>query len=198
MKKLILIMLLVSPFFLILVKWGVNNSEMSNEYNFYALEHLKEEKLANQILAKLAKQLTSKYHLRVVGDSAAMPGGVINELGLIFDIYRALTKEEIREILVGCVEAFLQEINSNEEIRPHLKVFPFTAKNVSISLGIYQADRKEIYDPGISSAWASNGKIRYNTKNKHQKYGYKNEYRESFEEAEQLVKEAQNRKNGSK
>ena len=186
MKKHILILIL---FFSVLFLIGYGLYGLAT-YSPYELKHLKEEKIANQVLTKLAGQLAKKYHLKVVGHSAEMPEGIINKLGLIFHIYQSLTREEIREILVDCVEAFLIEINSNKEIRLYLKVYPFTADNVSIILGIYQTNGKNIYDPEISSAWASRGKLRYATEEKGQKYGYKNEYEESFEEAEELVKQS--------
>jgi hypothetical protein len=188
MKKNLLI-LLVCLLILFLIGCGLYGLVTCN--NSYELKHLKEEKIANQVLTKLAGQLTKKYHLKVVGDSAEMPEGVISNLGLRFHIRRVLKKEELREILVGCVEAFLEEINSNEEIRPYLGVYPFTPKNISIGIIMLTSEGKDVYDPDIEASFAGGGKLWYGTTARNQKYGYKSEYEENFEEAKDLVKKAQ-------
>ena len=69
-----------------------------------------------------------------------MPEGVINNLGILFQVKRKLSIEQAREILVDCVQEFLTEINSNEEIRPYLENFPFTSKNIHIALLTFAED----------------------------------------------------------
>lgn len=151
----------------------------------------KEEKLAFQIRSKIAHKFIKKYDMQMVGFSAAMPGGVINNLGLLFQVFRVLTREEAREILVDAVQEFLSEVNSNEEIRPYLKVYPFAAKNITVSIYIRGPKNESLFDPDISVATAYGGKIWYKTNDKKHKNDYKSEYEESFEEAVKLVNETQ-------
>jgi len=158
----------------------------------------REEELAFQIRSKVAHKLVAKYDMKMIGFSAAMPEGVINNLGLLFQVFRVLTIEEAREILVDGVQEFLSEINSNEEIRPYLKVYPFTPKNITIDVYVSGSKGEDVYDPNIEAAIVSRGKLWYATKDKNQKYGYKSEYEESFEEAVKLVSEAHSKQGAEK
>ena len=162
-----------------LVGCGPPNEQLSHE-----------EKLAFQIRSKIAHKLVVKYDMKVIGFSAAMPAGVINNLGLLFQVSRILTREEARVILVDGVQEFLAEVNANEEIRPYLKAYPFTAKNITVDIYMRGSKGENVYDPNIEAASAYGGKIWYATKDKNKKYGYKSEYKESFEEAVKLVDEA--------
>jgi hypothetical protein len=150
-------------------------------------------KISGEIRAKAADKLIKKYDLMLVGTSAAMPGGVINNLGLVFHIHKVLTREQAREILVGCVEELISEVNMNKEIRPYLKNYPFTPKNITITLVIYNSNGTDVFDPDIGAASASHGKIWYATVASKRSYSYKSEYKESFDEAVKLVQEAQSK-----
>ncbi len=147
-------------------------------------------KLVTEIKSEIAQIFIKKYGLKCVGESTAMPGGILNELGLIFYAYKVLTMQQIRQILVEGVQVFLQKINSNPDIRPYLENYPFTEKNISFSIIIVGPNGENLFNPNISSAWAANGKLWYATKDPNQEFGYDSEYKESYEEAERLVKQA--------
>jgi|GEM_PF-2624313 hypothetical protein len=182
--------------FILLVCWigfflfahvGKQNIKLSSKIPVSHQKPSQASMITSEIQAKLAKKLTQKYEMSVSGDSVAMPGGIVNNLGLCFHVYRVLKKEEIRKILVGCVEYFVNEINSNEKIRPYLEKYPFGPKNITIGLIMYTSEEGDVYDPDIEAAFAAGGVIWYGTKGKDQEFGYKNEYRESFEDAAKLV-----------
>lgn len=154
------------------------------------VNHAKEVKLVTQIQAKLAKRLASKHHLSLSGDVTAMPGGVIKEVGLLFHSHRILSIEEAREILVDCVQEFLSEINTNEEIRPFLENYPFTPKNIDIAIFIKDSNGIGVYDPNLNTVSASSGKLYYKTVSKDDTFNYKSEYKETFDEAFKLVNQA--------
>lgn len=152
------------------------------------IEYSKEDRLVTQIEAKLAQHLAAKYGLRVVGDSTSMPGGVIKEVGLLFQVNHLLTREEARELLVNCVQEFLSEMNSNEEIRPHLENYPFTSKNIDITVFIKDQKGKDVFDPNLGVVHARFGKLDYATyKKENEFYQHQSDYEETFEEAEKLV-----------
>lgn len=153
--------------------------------------------IAGEIRTRAANKMAKKYNLIVVGMSAAMPEGIINNLGLRFHIHQAIKIEQARQILVNCVQELLTDINSNEEIRPYLEMYPFTPQNITISIIIYQKNGAEVFDPGICAARATRGKIWYSTMDKKNVYEYKSEYKESFEEAVKLVKESESKKEGA-
>jgi len=153
------------------------------------LEQLSQvDQLTLSIQYKIAHKFVKKYDMKVIGDSAAMPEGIINNLGLLFQVFQVQTREQAREILVDCVQEFLSEINSNKEIRPHLKVYPFTAKNITIDLYSRSIDDiEDLFDPDIMIASARFGKIWYKIEDENQKSSLKSEYEEAFDEAVKLV-----------
>jgi hypothetical protein len=179
-------------FFVLFIFLVLQGCKPTNTLN---IKHSKADQLVTRIELNLAKKLEAKYNIQTVGDSAQMPENVINNLGLMFQVNRILSKNEAREILVDCVLEFLAEVNSNEEIRPYLEYYPFTPVNISIALYISGPDGEDVYDPDLEVASARNGKLRYATKDKNQKFGYKSEYEETFEEALKLVKQAPSKVN---
>lgn len=147
--------------------------------------------LVNKLQAKMANELGKKYNMRLVGDSAAMPEGIISELGLLFRISRLLTREEARVILIDCVQTFLSEINSNENLKPYLKNRPFTSRNISITIFIKNQDGQDVSDPNLGVIHARFGKLDYITYQKESKYyEHQCESEESFEEALSLVNQS--------
>jgi hypothetical protein len=143
--------------------------------------------LADQIQADVAKRLSQRYNMRVVG----MGGGLanrVNVLGLSFQIQGVLTKEQLRKILIDCAETFLTAINKNEQIRPFLKKFPFTSNEIEIELFLVDRTGRETFHPDISTAVAKHGELRYNTVDKNNMFVYKSEHVEDYEEAPKLVK----------
>ena len=74
--------------------------------------------------------------------------------------YDTISLEEARCFLVSVVENFLQEINSNLEVRPLLDVYPFTSDFIRVC--IYFKDENHInLGQGISRVFFSEGKLKY-------------------------------------
>ena len=142
--------------------------------------------IAQNIRADLAKKLSKKHHMTVVGITGGL-ARCVNVLGLRFDIQGPLTKEQIRNILIDCVEEFLTTINLNEKLRPHLKQFPFTAKEIDIGLFIVDNHKHEIFDPCIGTATAVAGKLRYYSVSKDDLFTLKQVAEEDYDTALQLV-----------
>ena len=143
--------------------------------------------MANQITEAVKAKLTKRYNMRVIGVTGGM-ADCVNALGLSFQIRGPLTRENLRTILVDCVEEFLTPINANENLRPFLKIHPFPPNRIMITLYVIDNTGKEVYDPEIAVASASSGKIWYNTLDKNAKFGYKQEIEESYETALKIVK----------
>jgi hypothetical protein len=143
--------------------------------------------LADQIQADMAKRLSQRYNMRVVG----MGGGLanrVNMLGLSFQIQGALTKEQLRKILIDCEETFLATINENEQIRPFLKNFPFTPKEIEIEIFLVDRTGREVFHPDISTAVAKHGELTYSTVDRNNTFVYKDEEVEAYGEALKLVR----------
>lgn len=143
--------------------------------------------MANDISAKVQKTLSDRYKMKILGVKSGL-AECVNVLGLSFQISGPLSKEELRIILVDSVEEFLSEINSNVKIRPFLKNFPFTAKEITITLFIKNKKGQQIYHPDISLAYASAGEVAFNTVNINNLNGYESREREIYEIAYEIVK----------
>lgn len=145
--------------------------------------------LANKAQNEIAKTLSKKYDMRVIGDYAALFERV-NELGLRFNINGPLSKDELRYILIGCIKEYLCYINSDEEIRPYLKDYPFTSKNIDISIFVYGLEKKNfnLYYPEIAVASTYIGNLYYQTYGPENEFQYKTTEKETYEEALAIVK----------
>jgi hypothetical protein len=143
--------------------------------------------IADKIRAKVAKTLIKRHNMDWIATSAGMMGSVYM-IGFSFQINHPMDRNEARCRLVDCVEELIQAVNENVEIRPFLKNYPFTTKNVKIAIFISQPDGTNVYDPDFSvvSICESNEIIFYT--NEPNKIPYKNEYHEPYQEALSLVK----------
>jgi hypothetical protein len=145
------------------------------------------EDIANEISAKVAKKLTKKHQMDWIGEGGGMMGSVYM-IGLSFEIHHPLDRNEARARIIDCVEELLTAINSNEEIRPFLKNYPFTTHNVQVAIFSDFPDGKEVFDPYITVVSVDeNGFITFRTKEPN-KTPYKNKYREPYSEALAMVK----------
>lgn len=174
MKKFLLILTsIVIVFFLI--AFFFRDSDISDE-----------EKLAIRTESKAAKLICKKYGMECYGN-----GGQKNEKleasFLYFKKKKKVNKEEARELLVNVAVDFLDVINSNEEIRPHLVTYPYGIKNIEVTIIFYSEDGHDVYDPLITAASTSNGRVFFKTDSPENPYQYKNKYEESFEEALRIV-----------
>ena len=140
--------------------------------------------VANEVLKEMEDKLSQQYHMRVISNTAGLMENV-NLLGLGFQIRGPLTQEQLRVILVGCVEAFLSAVNSNEEIRPHLNTYPFTAGGIDIGIFVIDSNGRGLSVPNIAIAQASRGTLDYITIDRTN--GHKNRVSETYEEAVQIV-----------
>ena len=147
--------------------------------------------MAQQLTSDVAVKLKQRHNMVVVGVTAGLADAV-NILGLEFQIRGPLSKEKLRSILVDCVEEFLISVNTNEQLRPFLKNYPFTEKEVEIVLYVLDATGRNVYHPEILVAVASHGIIWYATKDKNVKFGYKQDIEESYQTAFKIVQESKN------
>jgi hypothetical protein len=143
--------------------------------------------MAHQIRTDVAAKLTKRYNMRVIGVTGGM-ADCVNVIGLSFQIRGPLSKEKLREILVDCVEEFLTPINESEKIRPFLKNYPFTEKEIIIKIFIVDETGIRVYDPDIAVATAINGKVRYDTEDINDEFGYKQQIREDYQIALEIVR----------
>lgn len=143
----------------------------------------KGEQLVNNILAMTTKVIKEKYDIKPCGMGAAMPGGPIQELTLCFDTKYPYTKEQLREILINSARELLSKIQANNEIQEFLKDHPFTIRNIEIIIYNHDENGGSLCDPEISIARISQAALIYRTIDFQDSFKYKNEFKESYEEA---------------
>jgi hypothetical protein len=141
------------------------------------------EKIADNITNKTAKKLEEEKGLILVGIGGQMMND-IQKMSISFYLYHEVDLATARELVVNSVNEYLKEINNNKEIQPYLHEYPFTAKNIEISIFIYNSDRSDLPLNKIYCVSADEGKVSYFIRS----LGfYKPFSEESFEEAEDKV-----------
>lgn len=167
--------------FLVLILLIFTGFAMSNKKEEYSPS--KGEQLVNTTLSTTAKIIKNKYNINPCGAGVAMPGGPIQKLTLCFNTKSPYTKNQLRELLVKSAQELLQQVNMNKDILEFLKESPFTIKNVQIIIYNSDKDGREVYDPGISTAQILEGIVNYSTIDPEDTFKYKNEFKETYEEA---------------
>jgi hypothetical protein len=145
-----------------------------------------DEKIVNKITLQVAKKISAEKGLIPAGSGGQMMDE-IKMLMLGFDYRKIANIETARELLVYCVEEYLAEINTSEEIRPYLCNYPFTNKNIQIDICFFNPDGTYVPIDDIIIATADEGKIAYRI-SKPDRLGLQTIYQESYEEAVQKVK----------
>ena len=142
-----------------------------------------EDEILYRFLKEEGQFLEKKYHMR---QCATGLGGMdkIWLMSLSFQRFgNPLNEIDSRELIIHCVDDFLEAINNNEELRPILESYPFTAKNLELTIFNYDKNQNSIYFPAIAVVSNSRGKIAFLTETATTKYGYHTEKYETYEEA---------------
>lgn len=168
-------------FALIITLFAYIYFSMPDNKNDYPIS--KGEQLVNRTLVKGAKIIYEKYDLKPCGEGAAMPGGPIQGLTLCFNTTSPLSKEQLRELLIKSAQEVVQLVQEDNEIQEFLKDPPFHIGNVQIVIFNRDKNRREVFDPGISTAQISQETLSYATIDKSDTFKYKNEFEETYEEA---------------
>jgi hypothetical protein len=156
-------------------------------FSFFKSKPRDYEDMANEISAKVAKKLAKKHQMDLIGEGGGMMGSVYM-IGLSFQIHHPMDRDEARARIVDCVEELLAAVNANEEIRPFLKNYPFTTKNVHLAIFSNYADGREVFDPYIRVVTVYIGDHIIFSTMEPNKETYKSRYREPYAEALAMLK----------
>ncbi len=146
-------------------------------------------RIASEIRSKTGIILANRYNMDLIGTGGGFVKQV-NMLALMFNIKGPLSKDRLRFILVDCVETFLKEINDNIEIRPFLKNYPFTNKEIKIVLFVKDQKGYEIVDPYIAVCSNLEGLIYFKIMQKDNPIRYKNIESEPYLESLNIVQQS--------
>jgi hypothetical protein len=141
-------------------------------------------KMLYSFVAKTGKKLAKKYGMSTSGAGGGAREDGIWLMSLAFYRYgKPLTEEEARKLIISCVDDFLEAVNHDEELKPFLKDYPFTAKNLSLT--IYNYDKNQIlhYFPYIAIVTNSKGEVGFLTEDASVEYGYYTKKYETYDES---------------
>ena len=148
------------------------------------------DRLTDRAAYIIGQQVAEKHRLKFAGIGGGADKGERWLMTICFE-YRgkSLLKDEARKLIVECTEEFLQIVNSNDEIRPYLRDYPFTENNLEFVIVFLSENGKTFISPYISSLSQFNGKISYTTKNSHNIYDHNPSEWESYEIASKHVEQ---------
>ncbi len=155
---------------------------LSMSFSFFKSKPRDYADIAREIRSNVGKKLSKKHRMNLIGVGGGMMGSVYM-IGLSFQVRHPLERNEVRYLIVDCAEELINAVNANEEIRPYLRDYPFTTKNVQIFIFSSTSKGGDVYDPYIGASWiAESDKISYCT-SEPSKITYKNKYYETYAEA---------------
>ena len=145
-------------------------------------------KLAHSAMYKTLLILENRYQMKFIGWSEGADDHHYNHLGLNFDVFHILSKDEGRKMLIDGVEELLKQINATLELQPFLNPAPFMPANIELNIYDYQPDGNNVYYPNIVVFSAYGGKLHYKTKIPEKEFGYYTNEKETYEEALNIVR----------
>ncbi len=144
--------------------------------------------LAGQIRSQTGRQLEKEKGLRPVGTMGQMMDDV-QSIGLFFQYFQLVDLAESRALVVYATQTFLKNINNNKEIRRYLHNYPFTVKNLEITIFVSQEDGDSPPQGNIQVVSMDNGVISYELTATSKFEPWPVLHKETYEEALKIVGE---------
>lgn len=145
------------------------------------------EKRKDKIIADYSRKLKKerKLYLSCTGGRG---DDNIDLICLEYDSHEKFNKEQARQLLIECVEEFLQLINQDGKLKPDLSNYPFSYTNLDFILGFFKKEGGFVSKPHIAYISLINtGEINYYLLNE-QTNLFDHHYKETYEEALKLLK----------
>ena len=120
-------------------------------------EHIK---AADAVAMPFCERLCNEKRLQLCGYGGAMQYQV-NEYDMYFVSHDQMELSEARRLVVASVLEFLNLVNEDGRVRPFLKNFPFTEKNVNFVVS-YRHESDCVPSKYVALVRLSKGKIYYN------------------------------------
>lgn len=143
-----------------------------------------EDRVFYGFIRKEAEILGKKYGMELCSEGG---GGGTDKIWLMSLAFNredpSLTEAEARKLIVNIVNDYVTAANNDAELRSHLRDYPFTPKNLELTVYNTDADGRWVFYPNIIIVSSNEGEIGYFTKDENKKYGYKTEKYETWDEA---------------
>ena len=144
-------------------------------------------RMSDKIVSQYIKDMRKHYGLYSFGSG----GGFfecVNKIMVSFTLVGERNIDELRELTVLATEDLLKRFNSDEKIRPFLKNYPFTEKNIRIAIYLIDKEGKGIINKGtgkelLGSVIQSYGTLWYQIENEDKPFRqdvFEEPYRDAF------------------
>ncbi|MFA6118866.1 MAG: hypothetical protein WCT85_05535 [Parachlamydiales bacterium] len=151
----------------------------------------KRNKIEQKLLLKTTNQLESEKQLKFTGYGGSSDKG-LTMLSLSFEADKNYDIQTGRKLIVYCAEKFLENINSDEKIRPYLKSYPFHSKDIQLFISIN--NKSKISDENhLESIILGKGSIDYLIYDENHRL--KTVREETYEEALNIIQKQKKEKN---
>ena len=121
----------------------------------------KGEVLTNKAVSKFATKMKKKGY-RACGSGGSNEENKAKVIRIAFNVDHVMSIDEARKILHEMTDELLNDINSNEKLRPYLADVPFKVENLSLSLFTSSTEPEKVGDIVIVSM--HRGILRYKAK----------------------------------
>jgi hypothetical protein len=179
--------------FFLIILFGVMINTNANTTKSES-ELVKMDTIADQLSLNFSKKMKEKFGFDLLG----MGGGGFhdfNALSMHFNSPNVLELSEARILILEVVSEFLNSINSDKNIKPYLRNYPFDASNIRFLIGFTKNNQYPI-EGKVAFIGFSYGKINYATFD-HENDRLKNIFRETYDEALQIVLKENNSDNAN-
>lgn len=146
--------------------------------------------LAYEIKGNVDNRISKKYGFALYGSG----GEMLEKVRLIATSFKTtsplpVTIEEARKLIIPIAKEYVSEFNSNEEIRPFLLNYPFDTRNINIAVFFQDCIGNGYKNPNLTVVHVYRGKVLYfSFRDSQNNSSEKWEYEETFEEAEEKLK----------
>ena len=137
-------------------------------------------RIASKVRSEAAKKIQNELGLIPCGFGGGMMHKIRN-LHLAFFYYEPLDLKNSRKMLIQAANIFLNEINSNEKIRPYLCEYPFLPKDISLLIVLQKSDGSKVDKGDLTLVSISDGIVEF--KLLESEYSLHVLHEESYEEA---------------
>jgi hypothetical protein len=146
-------------------------------------------KMAGRAMQQTVYKVEGAYQLYFVGCMVALPDKLYKKIGMKFQSYRPITKDEGRKALLYGAQQLLDQLNGNQALQPFFEIAPFTVDNIEFVIFAVSETGQQLYDPDISKFALRDGVITYTKHDSQKKYHEVTEEFESYSDAVKMIEE---------
>ena len=107
----------------------------------------------------------------------------IEKINLSLCTQKKLDLEQTRQLFISLIQNLLKKINSDTRIKPYLHNYPFTSKNLCLSLHFVDKKDDNVLPPYIGMVRLMFGKVFYSLQSLKDEMLFEHIHEETYEEA---------------